>query len=154
MPRAKVAKDTVETVKSVSETAVKKAKKVTDSALKTAKEVSGTAAKTAKEVSDTAVKTAKEVTDSAVKIAKEVSSNTVDKVKETFSLDAVSERYIYLQYFGKQVDEKEITERFKEVWLKEHKLSEIKELKVYYKIESQKAYFVVNNSETVELEFF
>lgn len=143
MPRAKVAKDTVETVKSVSETAVKKAKKVTDSALKTAKEVSGTAAKTAKEV-----------TDSAVKIAKEVSSNTVDKVKETFSLDAVSERYIYLQYFGKQVDEKEITERFKEVWLKEHKLSEIKELKVYYKIESQKAYFVVNNSETVELEFF
>jgi hypothetical protein len=143
MPRAKTAKDTVETVKSVSETAAKRAKKVTDSALKTAKEVS-----------DSAAKTAKEVTDSAVKIAKEVSANTVDKVKETLSLDALSERKIYVQYFGKQISEEEITKSFKEIWLKEHKLSEIKDLKVYYKVEDQKAYFVINDSETIEIDFF
>lgn len=142
MPRAKTAKETVETVKSVSETAAKKAKKVTDSAIKTAKEVS-----------DSAVKTAKEVSDSAVKIAKEVSANTVDKVKETLSLDGISERRIYIQYFGKQIDEEKVTEKFKELWLQDHKISEIKTLNAYYKLEDQKAYFVVNDSETITVDF-
>lgn len=143
MPRTKTTKETVETIKFVSETAAKKAKKVTDSAIKTAKEVS-----------DTAVKTAKEVSDSAAKIAKEVSANTMDKVKETLSLDGVSERKIYIQYFGKQIDEEKITENFKELWLQEHKLSEIKTLNIYYKLEDQKAYFVVNDSETITIDFF
>lgn len=143
MVRAKSAKETVETVKTVSESAAKKAKKVTDSALKTAKEVS-----------DSAVKTAKEVSDSAVKIAKEVSANTVDKFKETLSLDGLSERKIYIQYSGKQVDEEQLSEKFKGIWCSNHKLSEIKTLQVYYKIDDQKAYFVINDFETVVVDFF
>lgn len=143
MPKAKKSNEKVDSVKAAYETAAKKAKKATNSAIKTAKDVS-----------DTAVKTAKEVSDSAINIAKEISTNTVEKVKKPFSGDVLSERKICIQYYDKQVDEEDLVLKFKEIWLKEHKLSEIKELKAYYKIEDQKAYFVVNGSTTVIAELF
>lgn len=61
---------------------------------------------------------------------------------------------IYIQYSGKELEENTLMEKFKKEWVKEHTLTEIKDLKVYYKIDDEKAYFVVNNTDSMIVNFF
>jgi hypothetical protein len=59
----------------------------------------------------------------------------------------------YLQYAGKEIDEDNLIERFKFEWCKEYRINEIKNFKIYYKIEDKKAYFVANGSVTIVIDF-
>ena len=97
---------------------------------------------------------AKEVSDTALDIANSISSKTIEKVKKPSLGKTLSARKIFIQYYDKQVDEFEVVLKFKKIWLKDHRLNEIKELKVYYKMEDQKAYFVVNGSTTIITELY
>lgn len=60
---------------------------------------------------------------------------------------------IYLQYAGKEIEEDILMEKFKLEWCKENKITDIKELKIYYKIDDEKAYFVANEDITIIIEF-
>jgi len=79
-------------------------------------------------------------------------SNNAKKTT-TKSKDVLSKRKIVVQFRGEEVEEEAITQRFKSQWKTEHKLSEIKDLKVYYKVEEEIAYFVVNENETIAISF-
>jgi hypothetical protein len=59
----------------------------------------------------------------------------------------------YLQYAEKEIDQDDLIEKFKFEWCKEYKINEIKDLKVYYKLEDKKAYFVANESITIIIDF-
>lgn len=59
----------------------------------------------------------------------------------------------YFQYAGKEIKEDDLIERFKFEWCKQYKINEIKNLKIYYKIEDKKAYFVANNLVTIVIDF-
>jgi hypothetical protein len=96
----------------------------------------------------------KEVSDTAIDISNNISSKTIEKVKKPSLGRTISARKIFIQYYGKQINEYELALKFKKIWLKDHKLNEIKELKAYYKLEDQKAYYVVNGTTTVIIELF
>ncbi|MFA9398471.1 MAG: DUF6465 family protein, partial [Clostridiaceae bacterium] len=53
---------------------------------------------------------------------------------------------------GKEFCEDDIYEMFKKIWLEDHKLSDIKELKTYIKLEDDTAYCVVNGDITVPIK--
>jgi len=59
---------------------------------------------------------------------------------------------IYIQYAGNEIDQDVLIEKFKFEWCKEYKINEINDLKIYYKIEDKKAYFVVNKSVTISID--
>ena len=60
---------------------------------------------------------------------------------------------IYLQFAGKEVEGDALMEKFKVEWCKENKITAIKNLKIYYKIDDQKAYFVANDATTIIIDF-
>jgi hypothetical protein len=60
---------------------------------------------------------------------------------------------IYFQYLGKEIEEDTLIEKFKFEWCKEYKITEIRNLKIYYKFEDKKAYFVANGSVTIVIDF-
>lgn len=76
---------------------------------------------------------------------------TVETEPETKS--KIIPEKVYLQYLGKEIDEDVLIEKFEFEWCKENKLTEIKNLKIYYKIDNQKVYFVVNEAATIIIDF-
>lgn len=58
----------------------------------------------------------------------------------------------YVQYQGKEVCQKTILEKINEEWLKFHKLSEMKTLDVYLKVEEDTAYCLVNGDINIEFK--
>ncbi|HEY8803503.1 MAG TPA: DUF6465 family protein [Clostridium sp.] len=59
----------------------------------------------------------------------------------------------YIQYSGKQIEEDVLVEKFEFEWSKKYRINEIKTLKTYFNIEDKKAYFVVNGSITIIIDF-
>lgn len=85
--------------------------------------------------------TAKGTASATAKFASEVGQN-IDKVLP--DKKDVKVLNFFIEYCGKQVSKEDIVNRFKTEWQKEHKLTEIKTLNIYYKVEDSTAYFVVN----------
>jgi len=50
----------------------------------------------------------------------------------------------YVQYKGKEASKEFILDRLYEEWMKSHKLSEIKAIQIYLKVEEDTAYCLVN----------
>ena len=61
---------------------------------------------------------------------------------------------LYLQFAGKEYSEKELMKKVKDVWTKElkHKVSELKDVKLYLKPEESAAYYVINKDTTGRIE--
>ena len=57
----------------------------------------------------------------------------------------------YVQYHGKEISKKTILEKIYEEWVKSHKISELKTLSVYIKVEEDTAYCLVN--EEIKIDF-
>lgn len=93
----------------------------------------------------------KETAEAVKKTVKETSEDIVKTVKKTAAKAKEIDKLLFIEYYGKQVSETEIVERFKQEWTKEHKLSEIESLKIYYKIEENTAYYLVNDEITLSL---
>ena len=60
---------------------------------------------------------------------------------------------VYLQYAGKEIEEDVLMEKFNTEWCKDNKIKDLKDLKIYYKIDDEKAYFVANESITIIIDF-
>jgi hypothetical protein len=92
----------------------------------------------------------------AVKAAIKTSQRISPKTKSnTMSINRPKEisRKRYLQYEGKEIQEDVLLEKFKFEWCKEYKIAELKDLKIYYKFEDKKAYFVANGSVTIIIDY-
>lgn len=57
---------------------------------------------------------------------------------------------IYVQYMGKEILDKDLVEKVKEIWTKEmgNKVKDLVDLKIYVKTEENAAYYVINNDVT------
>lgn len=56
---------------------------------------------------------------------------------------------LYMEFQGKQLDEKEITAKAKRIWVENgNKASELKTMKLYIKPEENMAYYVFNEEVT------
>ena len=106
------------------------------------------AVKTAKETAEKAVKSVEEKAKKAEKTIKEAAEKTA--VKKSAPKKAEPDTMLYVQYWGKQVDVKDVVEDIKAVWTDEmgKKLEDIKELRVYLKPEDNGAHFVINGEIT------
>jgi len=97
----------------------------------------------------------KGIKEKEIEAVKTVTEKQEGKTKKTTtkSKDILSKRKVFIQFWGKEVEETVLLEGFKTQWKKEHNLSEIKELRVYLKVEEETAYFVVNGEETISVNF-
>ncbi len=67
------------------------------------------------------------------------------------NLKAKSEFIVEFQ--GHQFSENQIINLFKEEWKKTRKLSEIEKLSIYFKVEENAAYCLVNDEETIVIPY-
>lgn len=158
--RSRKAKDTlVETAKEVTDKVVKGTKEVIEAGVNSIpsetidtvkKDIEGIKTKT-KTASKTASKKVKEVSDLTMDAVSKTSGKIVTAVKNSVAKKEPFKSELFIQSLGKEISESDIIEKFKETWEKGHKMSEVKELKIYYKIEENVAYFVVNDSTTISL---
>ena len=59
-----------------------------------------------------------------------------------------------IEYYGKQVEEKDIIARVKKAWTRSgKKVGDIKEMDLYIKPEENAVYYVINGTETGAVEF-
>ncbi|MGV8983602.1 DUF6465 family protein [Clostridium sp.] len=99
-----------------------------------------------------------EKTISAVKdIARNVKSKAtrVARVTATVAKKTVTKKtdvVFYVQYQGKEVSNQSIQEKMCDEWLKSHKISEIKTLDIYLKVEEDTAYCLVNGEINIDLK--
>ncbi|WP_051624200.1 DUF6465 family protein [Clostridium akagii] len=96
-------------------------------------------------VSKTTAKRVKKVSDNAKKTISKTSDDLAKAVKTNIANIKGFDKKFYIEYSGNQVSEDELIDKFKFKWLESHDLSEIKDLKVYYKVEEDTAYYIVNN---------
>ena len=117
----------------------KVAEKVSD----TAKEIKATAKTAAKE-------TVKKTAAKEVKGAKEAVKKTAAKRPSKKDMKVRT----FVEYYGKQVEEKEMIARVKKAWTKKGKrVGEIKTLELYVKPEEGAVYYVINSEETGAVEY-
>lgn len=142
---AKVAEATSETIVKASKEKAKKGKETLtnvskETAAKAAKAVSNTASKASEVLHESAEKATETIKESAKKASNKIVKN----------LDKSLHTDIVIEYAGKQITEEMLTEKFKDLWLADHSLEEVKTLKVYFNVDQQTAYFVVNEKDTLK----
>ena len=65
-----------------------------------------------------------------------------------------TKKTLFVQYNGKQVEEKEIVASVKKAWTDAgNKVGEIKTMEVYVKPEEDAVYYVINETESGKVEF-
>ena len=105
-------------------------------------------------VEKAAADTVEKITKKAVKgagaaktVAKAVTKTATKTVKKAAKKDIKVKAFV--EYYGKQVEEKDIIARVKKAWTKSgKKVGDIKEMDLYIKPEENAAYYVINNEET------
>lgn len=85
---------------------------------------------------------AKSVKSKATKVANAAKKTITKKIDVAF----------YVQYQGKEVSKQIILEKISEEWMKSHKLSEIKTVDIYIKVEDDTAYCLVNGEINLDLK--
>ena len=65
-----------------------------------------------------------------------------------------AEPELFVQYLGKDVAASDVTEQVRNIWTEEmgRKASEIKDLKIYFKTEENRAYYVINQDVSGSVE--
>lgn len=140
--------------------ATKKVTQVTEAAKETVKAVKAeTAAKpaeaTAAQMKAPAVKkpTEKKTPEKKAPAKKTAAKKTTTTTKKTTAKKEIKVS-TFVQYFGKQVEEKEIIDNVKKAWTDSGKKAEdIKTMELYIKPEENVVYYVVNETERGSVEF-
>jgi len=104
--------------------------------------------KSAEETKEKVIKTSNVVTDTAKKAKSRAVKATPAKKTIAKKIDVG----FYVQYHGKEINKKRILEKIHEEWVKSHKISELKTLDVYLKIEEDIAYCLVNGEIKMDLK--
>ena len=90
--------------------------------------------------------------DAAKNVAKAVTKTATKTVKKAAKKDIKVKAFV--EYYGKQVEEKDIIARVKKAWKKSgKKVGDIKEMDLYIKPEENAVYYVINGTETGAVEF-
>lgn len=90
--------------------------------------------------------------DAAKNVAKAVTKTATKTVKKAAKKDIKVKAFV--EYYGKQVEEKDIIARVKKAWTKSgKKVGVIKEMDLYIKPEENAVYYVINGTETGAVEF-
>lgn len=133
-----------ETVKSTAEKVIKSTEETAEAVIKMASDVvtKENAQKTINAVKDTAKNVKSKVTKVAAAATTAVKKTTTRKVDIDF----------YIQYQGKEINKETIVKKVHEEWTKSHKLSEIKTLAIYFKIEDDTAYCLVNGQISIDVK--
>ena len=87
----------------------------------------------------------------AVKKATETVKNAAEKVaKATKKAIEPTTSSVYVQYMGKEIVCKDVLSSIKEIWTKDmgNKEADLKDIKVYIKLEDNGAYYVLNGDIT------
>lgn len=112
-------------------------------------------AKVEKAAADTVDKITKKAVkgaDAAKTVAKAVTKTATKTVKKAAKKDIKIKAFV--EYYGKQVEEKDIIARVKKAWTKSgKKVGDIKEMDLYIKPEENAVYYVINGTETGAVEF-
>lgn len=93
----------------------------------------------------TVEKTAPAVETKAEEVKPAAKKSTVKKAPAEKKV--TKKQTLYLQFAGKEIQDKEIMDKVKEIWTKElgNKLKDMADVKVYLKPEESCAYYVVND---------
>lgn len=83
----------------------------------------------------------------------DASEDLVTSVKKNIAKSKSFNKSLFVQYLGKEISEEYLVDQFKSKWTETHKLSDITDLKIYYKIEENTAYYVVNDKITLSITF-
>ncbi|MFT8315016.1 MAG: DUF6465 family protein [Clostridium sp.] len=94
-----------------------------------------------------------DVSKSTAKKVLNASEELVNSVKSNINKPKTFTKSLYIQYLGKEISEDYLVEQFKLKWSETHKLSDITDLKIYYKVEENTAYYLVNNEITLSIKF-
>lgn len=99
----------------------------------------------------------KENVGKTISAVKDIAKNVKSKASRaaTAAKKTISKKVdvtFYVQYEGKEICNKTILEKVHEEWVKGHKISEIKSLDVYLKVEDNIAYCLVNGEIKLELK--
>lgn len=90
--------------------------------------------------------------DAAKNVVKAVTKTATKTVKKAAKKDIKVKAFV--EYYGKQVEEKDIIARVKKAWMKSgKKVGDIKEMDLYIKPEENAVYYVINGTETGAVEF-
>lgn len=100
---------------------------------------------TTKKKAETEKKTATKKKTTTKKADEKTTETAEKKTRRTRKKKIEAE--FFVEYPGRQVSQKAIMDKFVEVWEKDRKLSEVKDLRVYFNVEESTAYFVVNDAE-------
>ena len=93
-------------------------------------------------------------TKTEVKATIEKTADKVEKVIKKAAKKKEMKVKAFVEYYGKQVEEKEMIARVKKAWTKSgHKVGDIKEMDLYIKPEENAIYYVINGAETGSVEF-
>ena len=109
-------------------------------------------------VSDAAKENVEKTINAVKDIAKSVKSKTAKvatAAKKTVARKTIAKRVdvgFYIQYQGKEISRGTILEKVYEEWVKTHKISELKTLDVYVKVEENIAYCLVNGDVKVDIK--
>ena len=133
---------------------VTKAKKSVKKAEEDVKEVAEVIAdKVAEEVKDAV----DDVKETAGVVADKVAEETKEVVKKAKKAAAKKEikTSLFVQCFGKEVEEKDMIASVKKAWTKENgkKVGDIKTITLYVKPEEAAVYYVINGTDTGKVEF-
>ena len=146
-----------ETVKAVAATEPKKIEK---EPVKTAAPKAEPVKPTTKEetAKPEAKKAEKKVEDKAVKTAAKKTTTKKTTAKKTTARKTTAKKEIkvsaFVEYFGKQVEEKEMIARVKKAWTSSgKKIGDIKTMELYIKPEESAVYYVINGTETGAVAF-
>ncbi|MEE1250988.1 MAG: DUF6465 family protein [Lachnospiraceae bacterium] len=158
-------KDTVKAAETkisekVDDAATKASETVTSATTKVEEKVSDVVAKAEEKVSDAATKVSETVAEKATDVkatVKTAAKKTADKV--TASTKKAEKEVlipeIYVQYAGRESNEKDIVERIKATYVAEgHRAGSIKSLQVYLKPEEDAAYYVINQKYAGRVSLF
>ena len=110
--------------------------------------VSKTAEKAAEAVA-IAAEAAGKAAEAAEKTGKKIAAAAKKAVKKTAAKRTEVKTGISVQYMGKDVSDKEMIALVKKDWTaKKNKIGDIKSMQLYVKVEENKVYYVINETET------
>ena len=104
---------------------------------------------------------AKENVEKTINVVKDIAKNVKSKAtKATTAVKTAAKKTVskkvdvafYVQYQGKEISKHTILEKVHEEWVKSHKMSDLKTLEVYLKVEDNTAYCLVNGKINIDLK--
>lgn len=105
------------------------------------------------EVKEAAEKVAPEVKETAKKVVPEA-KKAVEKVTKKATAKKEIKTTLFVEYYGKQVQEKDMIASVKKAWTKSgKKVADIKTMALYVKPEENSVYYVINGDSAGRVEF-